>query len=166
MLKFPVIATALLCVATSVSAAKPTGSGPNPFSDCGIGAALFSDGPKWAAVTSNIIWDVGTTAVTSATMSPETCNGKSVKTAQFIIDNYDNLAEETALGQGEHLTAMLTVRGCQGSTHQTIVSSIREDMVGNVMAIDYSALSDVEKAAQYYQAMDAGVASAADSCSA
>ncbi len=168
MLKFPVIASALLWVATSVSAANkpPVGSGPNPYSDCGIGAALFSKGPVWAAVTSNVIWDIGSTAITSATMSPETCNGSKVKTAQFIIDNYDNLAEETALGQGEHLTAMLTVRGCQASAHPTIVQSIRKDMIGNVTAASYSTLSDVEKATQYYQAMDAGVASVADSCSA
>ena len=167
MLKFPVIASALLCVVTSVSAAnKPVGSGPNPFSDCGIGAALFSDGPTWAAVTSNVTWDLGTTAVTSATMSPETCSGNKVKTAQFIIDNYDNLAEETALGQGEHLTAMLTVRGCQASAHTTIVQSIRKDMADNVTTSNYSSLSDVEKATQYYQAMDAGVASVASSCSA
>lgn len=166
MLKFPVAATILLSVVTSVSAAnKPVGSGPNPFSDCGIGAALFSEGPQWAAVTSNVTWDLGTTAVTSATMSPETCSASKVKTAQFIIDNYDNLAEETALGRGEHLTAMLTVRGCQVSAHPAIVQSIRKDMAANITAASYSTLSDVEKATQYYQAMDAAVASEAGSCS-
>ena len=89
---------------------KVAGSGPNPYSDCGIGAALFTE-TKWAAVTSNVIWDLGITAITSATASPETCSGKKVETAQFIIDNYDNLAEETAKGQGTHLIAMLGLRG-------------------------------------------------------
>ena len=59
------------------------GSGPNPFTDCGIGAALFPD-THWAAVTSNVIWDVGTTALTSATASPETCSGAKVEAAMFI----------------------------------------------------------------------------------
>src|SRR5688572_5993856 len=51
--------------AKAPAASKAPGAGPNPFSDCGIGAALF---PKtgWAAVTSNVIWDIGTTALTSA----------------------------------------------------------------------------------------------------
>ncbi len=62
--------TLAVCAASlNVNAAnKAPGSGPNPFSDCGIGAALFKD-TKWAAVSSNVIWDIGTTAVTSATAS-------------------------------------------------------------------------------------------------
>jgi hypothetical protein len=43
-------------------AGGPTGSGPNPYSDCGIGAALFKD-TEWAAVTSNVTWDLGTTEI-------------------------------------------------------------------------------------------------------
>ena len=37
----------------------------NPYTDCGIGAALFPN-TNWAAVTSNVIWDAGTTAVTDS----------------------------------------------------------------------------------------------------
>ena len=65
------LAASPLSMAQADVKAKP-GSGPNPFSDCGIGAALFPD-TSWAAVTSNITWDIGTTALTSATMSPGTC---------------------------------------------------------------------------------------------
>ena len=93
---------------------KTPGSGPNPFSDCGIGAALFKD-TKWAAVTSNVIWDVGTTAVTSATASPETCTGANIIAAKFIIDNYDNIVEEIAEGSGDHLASMYGVLGCNPS---------------------------------------------------
>ena len=80
----------LTTMAPTAHAADAPGSGPNPFSDCGIGAALFPE-TKWAAVTSNVIWDVGTTAVASATMSPQTCSGKQAKTAAFIYHTYDSL---------------------------------------------------------------------------
>lgn len=166
MLKLLTVSLTLSLLAASVNATesgKP-GSGPNPYSDCGIGAALF---PKkhLAAVISNVIWDAGTTAVTSATLSPETCKAKNVKTAQFIIDNYDNLVEETARGQGRHLTAMLTVRGCDASAHPAIIRSIRSMMSDNVAASGYSTLSDVDKAAQYYQTMEASVITTVSSCS-
>ncbi|MBI3771765.1 MAG: hypothetical protein HY272_03590 [Gammaproteobacteria bacterium] len=41
----------------------------NPWLDCGIGAMIFTE-TKWAAVTSNVIWDLGTTAVTSGASTP------------------------------------------------------------------------------------------------
>lgn len=164
MFKLLAMAVTLSLLATSSVNASEPGSGPNPYYDCGIGGALFPD-KYWAAAISNVIFDLGSTAITSATLSPETCSAKNMNTAQFIINNYDNLAEETARGQGEHLTAMLTVRGCDTSAHPTIVRSIRSMMSDNVAASGYSALSDVDKAAQYYQAMEASVASMASSCS-
>jgi len=100
-------ASLLLTVSFSALAAgkNKVGSGPNPFRDCGIGAAIFPN-HHVAAATSNIIWDLGTTAVTSATLSPETCSNVHAKTAKFIIDNYENLIEDIAKGEGEHLVAM------------------------------------------------------------
>ena len=49
--------TVVTSTVTVAEANKTAGSGPNPYTDCGIGAALFSD-THWAAVTSNVIWDL------------------------------------------------------------------------------------------------------------
>lgn len=133
------------------------GTGPNPYTDCGIGAALFKD-THWAAVTSNVIWDLGTTAITSATMSPETCNARKVETAQFILDTYQNLAEETAAGKGEHLTAALNKFGCQAADQATIANGIRRQMATEVTKPGYTDESAVDKAAFYYQAMESAAA--------
>ena len=130
---------------------KTPGSGPNPFIDCGIGGALFPN-THWAAVTSNIIWDIGTTAVTSATMSPETCNAKQVETAQFIWDNYDNLAEETAKGAGMHLSALMNVMGCSPEAHSAVVESVRGSMATSISGDSYAEQTQLDKAAFYYQA--------------
>ena len=129
---------------------KAPGSGPNPFSDCGIGAALFKD-TKWAAVSSNVIWDVGTTAVTSATASPETCSGAQVVAAKFIIDNYDNIVEEVAEGSGSHLVSMYDVLGCDSATQTNITASIRSNMTQAMNQADYQDQNLVQKSSNLYR---------------
>ncbi len=128
---------------------RTPGSGPNPFSDCGIGAAIFPT-IKPLAVTSNVIWDIGTTAVTSATASPETCNGKTVTAAVFILKSYENLAEETARGQGEHLVALLNIMEVDEADRVEIVTSIRTQMASTVVSDTYLSADKVEKANIYY----------------
>jgi hypothetical protein len=149
--------TVLAVCSFTVSAKGEVGSGPNPFRDCGIGAALFAS-TSWAAVSSNVIWDVGTTAVTSATASPETCSGESVQAAQFILDTYDNLVEETAKGRGEHLTAVINILGCGATMHKETIHAVRGDMARSVASPSYVNQSPVEKASDYYNAVSSAVA--------
>lgn len=131
--------------------AKP-GTGPNPFSDCGIGAALFPE-TAWAAVTSNIIWDIGTTAVTSATLSPGTCSGKALKTALFIRDTYPQLVEEVARGEGEHLKTAMTLFECGASQQQAAVQETRAGLADVVSQKGHGAKSNLEKASEMYDVM-------------
>ncbi|WP_235956226.1 hypothetical protein [Grimontia sedimenti] len=49
---------------------------------------IFNDIPAAAGI-SNVIWDLGTTAVSSNISSQETCEGSRVKAAMFIQDNFD-----------------------------------------------------------------------------
>lgn len=146
---------------TASAANKAPGSGPNPFSDCGIGAALFKD-TKWAAVTSNVIWDVGTTAVTSATASPETCTGGKVVVAKFIIDNYDNIVEEVAEGSGTHLASMYNVLGCGVNAQTEMTVNIRAEVAETISNADYQAKNLVEKSSDLYNAVNK--ASVAGNC--
>jgi hypothetical protein len=140
---------------------KTPGSGPNPFSDCGIGASIFPDTPL-AAVLSNTFWDAGTTALTSATASPETCNAKAVAAAAFINETYENLLDETAAGHGEHLSAMLEVFGCSSSEKSNAVSEIRSELRNQIKTDSFSENTRLENASDYYDIVSA----AASSCSA
>lgn len=128
---------------------KAVGSGPNPFSDCGIGAALFPN-HKVLAVTSNVIWDIGTTAVTSATASPETCSGKNATAAKFILDSYEHLAEETARGQGEHLAALMNILEVQEADRAAVISNLRVEMAAQVSAASYTSSDKLQKSSDYY----------------
>lgn len=145
--------SSLLGATSSIALAetKPVGSGPNPFTDCGIGAALFPS-THWAAVSSNVIWDVGSTAVTSATASPETCTNKNVQTAQFVLDTYDNLLEESSKGAGEHLTAVFNMMGCESTDQTVAISSLRSFAAQAVNVEKYDQQTKTQKAAYFYQA--------------
>jgi hypothetical protein len=162
-----VSAVALACavVVSAPSAfadnAKAPGTGPNPFTDCGIGGALFEN-TQWAAVSSNVIWDLGTTAVISATASPETCSAQNMQAAQFILESYKGLAEETAKGTGENLAAMLDIYECEQGQASTVIGAVRADMAKQVGSEGYISQSNVEKASAYYDSVSA----AAKVCSA
>lgn len=150
-------ASILTSVATYTSAQdKAPGSGPNPFVDCGIGAALFPE-TDWAAVSSNVIWDVGTTALTSATMSPETCSGKEVVAAEFILNTYDTLIEETAQGQGEHLTTVLNIYACESEQQPAIINAIRAKSATDVASESFADASELEKASRLYDSIQSTV---------
>ena len=136
-------------VANVQAADKAAGSGPNPYSDCGIGAALFTEN-KTLAVTSNVIWDIGTTAVTSATASPETCSGKKVAVATFILESYDQLAEDTARGEGDHLATLLQLLEVQPQQQAIVVASLRAQMATQLNAADYATADKVTKSTMMF----------------
>lgn len=125
----------------------------NPWQHCGIGAGIFDDNPTAAAI-SNVIWDSGSTAVTSATVSPEMCTSKDIQVAEFIDSTYDTLAVETAAGAGEHLNALLTLQGVEGSDRSTVISRLREDLHARTSEEHYAQLSHSDRAFQMYQSLN------------
>ncbi|MDG1495298.1 MAG: DUF3015 family protein [Porticoccaceae bacterium] len=161
--------TLFACISTPAFAEmgnKAAGSGPNPFVDCGIGASLFPN-THWAAVTSNVIWDVGSTALTSATASPETCQGAKVEAAMFIKETYPNLIEETAAGQGEHLSAVMQILGCSADSYAAIVDSVRAEMGLKVSSDGYSSMDQLQKSADFYAVINSVIEKThSDSCAA
>lgn len=121
-----VIASALLAGNVMADEAKL-----NPWQHCGIGAAVFQDNGAAAAI-SNIIWDLGTTAVSSNVSSQDSCQGKPVLAAMFIQDNFNSVIEETSQGSGAHLTAMLDILDVEASTRSDVLNGIRLHVAANV----------------------------------
>ncbi|MEK7810300.1 MAG: DUF3015 family protein [Pseudomonadota bacterium] len=128
----------------------------NPWTDCGIGAMIFTDTPV-AAVISNVIWDLGTTAVTSAGLSKNTCGGKNAKVALFIGTTYANLEEETVQGDGRHVRAMLNILSCESAAQGDIIQSVRADFARSLQNVSYSEKSAQAKAETYYNVVLAKV---------
>ena len=132
------------------------GSAPNPYSDCGIGAAMFSETP-WAAATSNALWDLGTTAVTSATLSPENCKRSAYRAALFIRDTYEQLTEDIAQGEGNHLSAALEIFECKSNKLNEVKLKIREGFSHEISNFNYNNMPSLEKARNLYNIMESSV---------
>ncbi len=133
------------CLMLSVNAAEAR----NVWRSCGIGAMIFTK-TGWAAITSNIIWDLGTTATSSNVSSDDLCEGAAANTAEFVNESYANLEEETAKGEGEHLTAMLNMLGCDAKAHPAIISNVRSDLQTQISGSNYSKSSRSENAERYF----------------
>ena len=121
----------------------------NIWRDCGIGALIFTE-TKWAAVTSNIIWDLGITGSSSTSSSQDQCAGKGASTANFIYENYAILEEETAIGEGPHLVTMLNILGCKSFEHNQIIGNIRSSFSNDLKQSGHSSKSKLQKAKVYY----------------
>ncbi len=155
------IATALLLlmaiVPTIASAADTmTIKKLNPWTDCGIGAMIFTD-TGWAAAISNVIWDLGTTAVTSNVSSQNTCGSSNAKVAMFIGTTYANLEDETVKGNGQHLQAMLNIMSCDPASHENIIRSVRSEFSQSLRNADYTQKASLVKAEEYYNIVQAKV---------
>jgi hypothetical protein len=138
----------LLSLVTSPTVLAQSGS-INPWKHCGIGAMIFDDNGTAAAI-SNIIWDLGTTAVSSNISSDSSCKGSRVAAAQFINDTIVTIEEETVSGHGEHLTAALNMMGCDAEAHSAIIEQVRTD-------IDLDIEGNSAKAEAFYLQLDAKV---------
>lgn len=128
----------------------------NPWIDCGIGAMIFEE-TTWAAVSSNVIWDLGTTAVISDQSSQHTCNSKKAKMALYIGATYASLADETAKGDGRHLRAMLDIMGCESASQAGIIASVRSGFAQHLREVGTAAKVPSAQAEDFYNIVNSTV---------
>jgi hypothetical protein len=82
-----------------------------------------------SAVTSNVIWDIGTTALISGTASPETCSGSEYKTAMFINETYESLEQNFVQGEGKFIDTLSSIMACDTLTSDALTQEVREIMI-------------------------------------
>lgn len=152
-----------LCFAFLVAISIPTISTAaeetemNAWADCGIGAMLFKKN-ETAAIISNLIWDLGTTALTSMVSSKGACQGQDAVAALFIYRAYTNLEEDTVRGNGKHVTAVLGILGCESASHGNLINAVRSDFVGIVSDPAYTEKTTLTKAKEYYNIVQSNIA--------
>ena len=125
----------------------------NPWQECGIGAIIFPDNGTAAAI-SNIIWDLGTTAVTSASSSPGSCEGEGFNTAVFIKKNYDQVETELAQGAGDFAAALPEVMACSEEVRPAVLTSIRGDLALAMAGDEFGAMDANARAEQLFNIAD------------
>jgi hypothetical protein len=112
------------------------------YKECGLGAMIFTDTPVAAAV-SNIIWDLGSTAVSSNISSDTSCKGGKAKVAAFISKSYDDLEVEIASGEGKYVDTLATMTDKE-------ISVIRDEFAEVVASNEYAELSKDKKVERLY----------------
>lgn len=131
---------------------------PNAYTECGIGAALFPNSTTWAAI-SNVIWDWGTTALSSATMSPEQCTGASAKTAMLIGKTYASIEADLVVGQGQYLSAVADVMNCSQASRGALYSEVRAKFADVAAQPKFASMTKDQKAESLYLIVDSTVSS-------
>lgn len=136
-------------LATAASIGVAQAQDINPWQQCGLGAMVFPDNGTAAAI-SNIVWDLGTTAVSSAASSPDQCEGAGVQVAAFVQLSYDHLSVETAVGEGEFLQTLVTGMNCDPNIQADLVSDLRDDFAAQLQEASYATKGYNDKAEAYY----------------
>jgi hypothetical protein len=103
-----IIAGAILAASSSMALAGPAG--------CGLGTAVvFKNASVWyehvMAATTNGTSGNQTFGMTSGTLGCEAANGPLAGVQTFMDGNMDQLAAESAMGQGETLSALTELVG-------------------------------------------------------
>ncbi len=117
MKKIFVLSTAVLC---GLQAGLAIAANPDTGPGCGLGKLAWSDyahqkniAPQVMMATTNGTFGSGTFGISSGT-SGCTNDGKIMveqKTTLFAQLNFENLSQEMAQGQGEHLASLATLMG-------------------------------------------------------
>lgn len=132
------------CATLAIAALAATPAQARPLADiyieCGIGGMIFSETP-WAAISSNITWDWGTTAAISDASSAENCKGGKAKTAAYVFHSYAQLEQDLARGQGEHLNALMASAGCTAAVQPQVTGALRNGLTARVASPAYTTAS-------------------------
>lgn len=155
----------MICLALPFSAQAKDRDFGEIFLECGIGGLIFQkESLGWAAVISNIIWDLGTTASSSQITSPESCKGGQPSTAALIYQAYPVVERELAEGRGDYLSAILDMSGCAAEARPAMIQSLRGDMADWVASSGYQNADRYAKAEFLHNSLTKQV-SAQTSCS-
>jgi hypothetical protein len=119
------------------------GAHDNTGPGCGLGQLAWANNqnkeniaPQVMMATTNGIFGAQTFALSSGT-SGCTNDGKvwaSEKVNVFTALNFDNLSQEMAQGQGEHLTSLATLMGIPEENHQEFFALTQENYTTLVQA--------------------------------
>ena len=153
-MKIIAITIVILLPFLAQAGSKAQGSGPNIYTECGIGGMLFSEsttGSNVGAVISNVIWDAGITATTSALSSPQLCVDKKETVARVILETLPELEKDIAAGEGKYLTALSEVASCDANAVNANLRTSYSDVVSRE---DYASMAKTDKAAIIYNVVD------------
>jgi len=147
---------------TNVTVAQESRDFKTALEECFWGLILNKEDQRGLALGLNVVSGaLGSYAFTSATASADTfCSEKTMATAAFINESYPSLLEDTARGNGEHLTAVLELAGCNEAAQRLVTPLLRADMAEAVSAPGYLQAPQAEKVLNMLQSVNTHTAQA------
>jgi len=158
-MKIIAVVTATLLLSLGVHANASDRAFADVYAECGIGAMIFNadlaggDNGRILAIISNATWDWGTTAHISNQSSAENCQGGATATAAFIYQNHDRIASDLAIGNGDHLTALLDNVNCT-TQQDAVISAMRSELANLVIASEEPAQVAFTKSSTLYNSLN------------
>ena len=145
-----------LVLGTNLQAKDSDKSFGQIYTDCGIGGLItspFSEGVghDFFAVLSNIVWDLGTTAISSNISSVDTCaSGKKEKVAAFINSSYQELEKDLAKGEGVYLDTLVSMAKPENMDNTSYKTQLRTNFSNIVSSVDYEKMNQYQKSESLY----------------
>ena len=145
-----------LALGTNLHAKDSDKSFGQIYTDCGIGGLLTAPIPEggghdFLAVVSNIVWDLGSTAISSNVSSVDTCaSGKKEKVAAFINNSYQELEKDLAKGEGVYLDTLISMAKPENMDNISYKTQLRSDFSNVVSSVDYEKMNQYQKSESLY----------------
>ena len=117
---------------------------------CGLGGMIGSaidneTASQVLAISTNITFDLGTTANISYYSSDDTCYNNKAVTVAFINQSYEKLEKEIAMGNGKYFDALTALAVGQEGNSDEYQAKVRQQFSEVVADESYLQLSRVEK---------------------
>ena len=97
---------------------------------CGIGSLVFGDSPgiiQVFAATTNGIAGSQTFGITSGTSNCASTGSAALMQETFVSMNQSSLSRDVAAGQGEYLTTLSVLLGCETGANEVFAASMKEN---------------------------------------
>lgn len=97
---------------------------------CGLGSLVFGDSPgiiQVFAATTNGIAGSQTFGITSGTSNCAGMGTASLMQETFVSMNQSSLSRDMAAGQGEYLTTLSVLMGCEAGSNEVFASTMKEN---------------------------------------
>lgn len=126
------------------------------YTQCGLGG-LFGQAiedretSRLVAISTNITWDLGTTASsTFYSTGEDSCANKKVLVALFINQSFDKLEKEIAQGTGKYLDGLTNLALDDKKKKAKYISSLRKKFSEVIADKKYTKLTHHEKVEKLY----------------
>lgn len=120
------------------------------YKECGLGGAIFPDATDpLGPVLVNILIS-SPTVLTQGLLIPESCSGSSGVTARMLNVAYPQFEMETAVGEGEYLSALMDVMECDTAARASLIEDMRNNLQATVSSASYATMDQADKAEAMY----------------